>query len=109
ALGLTLCAVSLLGFLIAENAIARARPNGSWDAVAIWNARARFFYRGYEAFPESLQHVERFSHPHYPLLVPGAVTVQNLALGTEMPGSGAWTGVLFGVGIGVLALVAVWN
>ncbi len=48
-------------------------PHGDWDAWAIWNMRARFLERSTEewrmAFDESL----RWSHPDYPLLIPGAV------------------------------------
>ncbi len=50
------------------------QPHGDWDAWAIWNMRARFLERGGPewrvAFVESL----RWSHPDYPLLIPGTVS-----------------------------------
>ncbi len=48
-------------------------PHGDWDGWAIWNMRARFLERGGPvwriAFDESL----RWSHPDYPLLIPGGI------------------------------------
>ena len=46
-------------------------PHGEWDAWAIWNLRARFFFHGFpdlwrNAFDVALSD----SHPNYPLLLP---------------------------------------
>lgn len=63
--------VSSLSFYAA---LSRAYPHGRWDALTIWNLRARFLFRGgdhwRDAFSESLG---EFSQPDYPLLVPGAI------------------------------------
>lgn len=57
-------------------AIVRAfqRPYGSgWDSFAIWNLHARFLYRGGAAWRDGFSPLIPWSHPDYPLLVPGAV------------------------------------
>ena len=59
-------------------------PHGIWDAWAIWNARARFLFRGYpdvwtQAFSPELD----WSHPDYPLLVPVSVARAWAYIGGE--------------------------
>jgi Dolichyl-phosphate-mannose-protein mannosyltransferase len=57
-------------------------PSGGWDTWAIWNLRARFLVRAdqlTQGFGEAL----RWSHPDYPLLIPGTVAYGWLLLGTE--------------------------
>ncbi len=48
-------------------------PHGLWDAWAIWNLRARFLFRGGEYWRDGLSPLLSWSHPDYPLLVPGVV------------------------------------
>jgi hypothetical protein len=48
-------------------------PHGDWDAWAIWNLRARFLYRGGAAWRDGFSPWLGWSHPDYPLLLPGAV------------------------------------
>jgi hypothetical protein len=48
-------------------------PNGEWDAIAIWNLRARFLYRGGDAWAAAFHPGLIASHLDYPLLVPTAV------------------------------------
>jgi hypothetical protein len=70
-----------------------AEPEGSWDALAIWNLRARFLLVG-----EGRQFLRAFSlcntHPDYPLLVPACVAQGWRWLG-ETPVVGAGIGALF--------------
>jgi hypothetical protein len=49
----------------------RARPDGGWDAWAIWNLRAKFLAGGDGDWREALS--ERFDHGDYPLLVPATL------------------------------------
>ncbi|MCC6671690.1 MAG: glycosyltransferase family 39 protein [Planctomycetes bacterium] len=46
-------------------------PHGDWDAWAIWNVKARFLHAGAEAWPRVASTEMVWSHPDYPLLVPG--------------------------------------
>ncbi len=59
------------------------RPHGDWDAWAMWNMRARFFYRGGEdwrlAFAPELSGVR----PDYPLFRPLVVARLWTLLGSE--------------------------
>ena len=69
-----------LGFLLAVGLAAYGflcrsvrEPHGLWDAWAIWNLRARFLFRGGEYWRDGLSPLLSWSHPDYPLLVPGVV------------------------------------
>lgn len=83
--------VTMLGF--ASNAL--HNPHGGWDAWAIWNLRARFLFRGaahwWEAFSETLA----WSHPDYPLLLPGAIARAWQYGGQETQAVPALIGFLF--------------
>jgi len=48
-------------------------PHGSWDAWAIWNMRARFLFRGGVLWGDTFSNIIHWSHPDYPLLIPGAI------------------------------------
>ena len=49
------------------------RPHGEWDAWAIWNMRARFLYRGKEQWMLAFSNLLGWSHPDYPVLIPGFI------------------------------------
>jgi hypothetical protein len=48
-------------------------PHGGWDAWAIWNLRARFLFRGGEMWRQAFSPLLVWSHPDYPLLLPGSI------------------------------------
>ncbi len=48
-------------------------PHGGWDAWAIWNLRARFLFRGGDRWVEGFNQLINWSHPDYPLLIPGLI------------------------------------
>jgi hypothetical protein len=48
-------------------------PHGDWDAVSIWNLRARFLTRGGDLWRDAFSPVIGWSHPDYPLLLPTSV------------------------------------
>lgn len=76
-------AVSLAGAGLGFAALTRHEEIGSWDAVAVWNVRARQLDRGWEQFPALLAQVERSSHPNYPLGLPATIAGLRLAAGAE--------------------------
>lgn len=111
---LALRAAALLALLVAGafavdsyRVFSRAWPEGTWDAVAIWNVRARFLERGYEDVSTSFKKVERSSHPHYPLLVPGAVATQLVIAGEDDAWVPETTGLAFLLGLGLLTFAVV--
>jgi len=84
----------------------RHSPHGSWDAWAIWNLRARFLYRGEEAWTVGFSPLIPWSHPDYPLLVPGAVARGWTIVGRETPLVPQGIACLFGAAtVGVLMTV----
>lgn len=52
-----------------------AKPHGEWDAWAIWNLHARFLSRGGQFWTSMFSPEIAWSHPDYPLLLPGAVAL----------------------------------
>lgn len=60
-----------------------AAPEGGWDAWAIWNLRARFFARG--GFADAFAPELYWSHPDYPLLLPGTIARAWVLIGHEPP------------------------
>ena len=49
------------------------QPHGGWDAWAVWNLRARFLFRGGAQWRDAFAPQLAWSHPDYPLLIPGCV------------------------------------
>lgn len=77
-LGVAACALTtfLLGL--------RVSPHGDLDAWAIWNMRARFLYRAPPAsWHEYFAASPEWTHPDYPLLIPGAVARCWVYAGTD--------------------------
>lgn len=60
---------ALLSFIV--NSL--AKPNGEWDAWAIWNLKARFIYRSMNDWPKAFSTIINYSHPDYPLLLPSFI------------------------------------
>ncbi len=58
-------------------------PDGSWDAWAIWNMRARFLTRAGADYAVGLRESISIPHADYPLLLPGLVAQWWLVLGAE--------------------------
>ncbi len=52
-----------------------ARPHGEADAWSIWNLHARFLSRGGAFWTEAFSKQVAWSHPDYPLLLPGIVAL----------------------------------
>jgi hypothetical protein len=52
-----------------------AKPDGEWDAWSIWNLHARLLYRSGELWKHAFSSQLAWSHPDYPLLVPGMIAM----------------------------------
>jgi hypothetical protein len=67
-------AISILAALCAAVLRALAHPHGDgWDAFAIWNLHARFFFVGGSHWRDGFSALIPWSHPDYPPLVPAAI------------------------------------
>ncbi len=66
-------ALAVGGALAAAVLFAGLQPHGAWDAWGIWNLRARFLFRGGADWRDGLSPLVGWSHPDYPLLLPGLV------------------------------------
>lgn len=58
--------------------------HGTWDAWAIWNLRARFLFSG-GSLGRTFSPLLAWSHPDYPVLVPGLVARSWQQLGVASP------------------------
>jgi hypothetical protein len=84
-LGGALLFLLLLDVLAFVSTTARA-PHGGWDALAIWNLRARFLFRaGDTAWRDAFNEAINWSHPDYPILLPMFIARSWKLLGAESP------------------------
>jgi|SRR5579862_2033534 len=75
---------------------ALAHPHGDgWDAFAIWNLHARFLFLGGSHWRDGFSALIPWSHPDYPLLLPGAIAHFWSYLGYDDPRVPAVIGLLF--------------
>jgi hypothetical protein len=82
-------------------------PRGNWDAWAIWNLRAHFFYReGGVAWRDGFTEVLAWSHPDYPLLLPALVAGGWRLLGRESRAVPIAVGCFFTFGSAVLMVAS---
>ena len=91
AFGVSLCVAVYSAFMRTL-----AHPHGEgWDAFSIWNLHARFLFLSGPRWRDGFSAVIPWSHPDYPLLLPGAIAHFWSYLGrdeTMVPGA---IGVLF--------------
>ena len=80
-----------------------SKPHGDWDAWAIWNLRARFLVRAGEFWRDAFSIQIAWSHPDYPLLVPGTIALIWTLAHSESMLAAAAVAFLFAFGVaGVL-------
>jgi hypothetical protein len=73
-----------------------AYPHGEgWDAFSIWNLHARFLFRGGLNWRDGFTPLLPWSHPDYPLLLPGVAAHFWSYLGHDSPAVPAIIGLLF--------------
>jgi hypothetical protein len=77
--------LGVVGATIAFGAHSAVSPQGGWDAWMTWNMHARAIVRGGDHWREVLTSLPGWSHPDYPLLVPGSVARMWTYLGQETP------------------------
>ena len=77
-----LIAVAAAGTLIFILQVLR-NPHGGWDAFSIWNLRARFLERGGDFWRDAFSVKIPWTHPDYPLLLPGMVAMSAALSGAE--------------------------
>ena len=89
-------AISACAALYSGIARAIAFPHGEgWDAFSIWNLHARFLFRSPSDLRMDLSPLIPWSHPDYPLLLPGAIAHFWTYLGHESQAVPAVLGLLF--------------
>lgn len=74
----TLVALFVVAMAIAVTVFAThsaAKPDGEWDAWSIWNLRARFLFLSGQFWKNAFSSQLAWSHPDYPLLVPGVIAM----------------------------------
>ncbi|MFQ5666426.1 MAG: hypothetical protein ACE5I7_08335 [Candidatus Binatia bacterium] len=81
-LALLFCLIALSAAAVYAAAVMR-HPHGGWDAWAIWNLRARFLARGGVHWRDAFAGQLAWSHPDYPLLLPGLVARVWAYVGSE--------------------------
>lgn len=86
---------ALVSALLAFMLFSLARPQGAWDAWAIWNLRARFIFRGAEGWTSAFSPLLAWSHPDYPLLIPALIARSWGYVGRETPMAPALTSMFF--------------
>ena len=67
-------AASLLGLVLFVTHSA-TKPHGEWDAWSIWNLHARFLYRSGDLWKNAFSSRIAWSHPDYPVLLPGLISL----------------------------------
>jgi len=95
ALALWLSLACTTAAFLLESATSR---QGGWDAWMTWNMHARALFRGGEHWREVLTGLPAWSHPDYPLLVPGSVARIWTYMGRETPLAPAAVAMLFTFG-----------
>jgi hypothetical protein len=103
-------ALSLLLFGLSFSAMVAGNPYGEWDAIAIWNRKAKFL-AGERATWQDMNAPYGAAHPGYPLLLSAAIAREWTLAGeatSETPAAlaGLFTVTTAGLLCGALALTA---
>jgi len=92
----TSLAVAVLAALYRALIRVIAHPDGDgWDAFSIWNLHARFLFPGGDRWRDGFNPLISWSHPDYPLLLPGAIAHFWSYLGQDHPVVPAIIGLAF--------------
>jgi hypothetical protein len=94
AIFLAAIALAVITFLVAVS----NNPHGDEGAWSIWNLRARFLFRAGAFWRDAFSSDLRWSHPGYPLLLPGLVTLCWKLAGQESTGAPIAIAFLFALG-----------
>ena len=74
-------AVGLVFFWLDFQSASSANPAGQWDAMSIWNLRARYLASGGDLWRHAVSselggHATSMAHPGYPLFLSGFIAIQ---------------------------------
>jgi len=69
--------------------------HGGWDARYFWNLKAKFLYRDPSAWQNMFSPILHWSHPDYPLMLPGIYAWGWHLSGKEMLVWPMWVGLLY--------------
>ena len=75
-----------------------SNPHGEQAAWSIWNLRARFLFRGGTLWRDAFSNDLSWSHPDYPLLLPGLIALCWKLAGHESTGAPIAIALLFTLG-----------
>jgi len=82
-------------------------PHGQWDAVAIWNLKARFLYLGGANWKSAFSPFISFSHPDYPLLLPGFIADCWMLMKTNATSAAIAASAFFTLGTSALLFLSI--
>ncbi|HEV8675319.1 MAG TPA: glycosyltransferase family 39 protein [Methylomirabilota bacterium] len=99
--------LALGGALVGGWLFGGLQPHGAWDAWGIWNLRARFLFRGGVEWRDGLSPLVAWSHPDYPLLLPGLVARAWWYTGRDTPQAPLAIACVFGAATVALVFAAV--
>ncbi len=86
-----------------------SHPEGTWDAWAIWNARAAFLAQPSGAWRLAFDPALAASHPDYPLLLPGAVARAWVFAGSQPAWIPALIAVAFTIATALMVAGGLWR
>ena len=96
-------ALGFVFFFLDFQTASAANPNGEWDAMSIWNLRARYLAAGGDFWHRAVSadlggHMAGAAHPGYPLFLSGFIALQWNATGTFEPMAPIAASFLIGAG-----------
>jgi hypothetical protein len=100
-------ALGLILFVMDFQTASSANPAGEWDAISIWNVRARYLASGGDLWRRAVSadiggHIQGSSHPGYPLFLSGFIGLQWMAGGVFDETVSMATSLLFALGTLIL-------
>ena len=98
--------IAAISGLIVANHLG-SHPEGTWDAWAIWNARAAFLAQPTETW--RLGFDSALAHPDYPVLLPGAVARAWVFVGSQATWIPALVAVAFTVATALVVTGSLWT
>jgi hypothetical protein len=97
-------------FFLDFQAASNANPNGEWDAMSIWNLRARYLAAGTGFWQRAVSadiggHMVGSAHPGYPLFLSGFIALQWISEGISTGAADQMVPIVISFTIAVAAFV----
>lgn len=93
---------SLLYFIV----FSLQNPHGQWDAIAMWNLKARFLYLGGMHWRTLFSRLIGWSHSDYPLLLPSFIANCWTVMKTDAASASIAAAAFFTLGTGLLIFLS---